>query len=128
MSEKMCHISVIIPTHNRSASLRVTLDALNKQTYPFEQFEVVVVADGCNDNTIDMLKTYSASFSFKVIEQPGKGAAAARNPPLRPNLQAAPRIFWHPWRTHLQPVFGRVRAIPIGTVPEQPLGKSSRVD
>ena len=75
----MCHVSIIIPTHNRSALLQVMLDSLNKQTYPFKKFEVVVVADGCYDNTIDMLKSYRASFSLKILDQPGKGAAAARN-------------------------------------------------
>lgn len=72
-------ISVIIPTHNRCASLQRTLDALKKQTCPLEQVEVIVVADGCSDATVTTLQNSKAPFLLKVIEQPGQGAAAARN-------------------------------------------------
>jgi GT2 family glycosyltransferase len=72
-------VSVIIPTHNRSTSLRRTLDALCAQTYSLQQVEVIVVADGCTDETVDMLQRYEAPFALHVIEQPGQGAATARN-------------------------------------------------
>ncbi|OUL28416.1 glycoside hydrolase family 2 protein [Nostoc sp. T09] len=72
-------ISVIIPTHNRSASLKRNLDALKLQTYPLQEMEVIVVADGCNDGTLEMLCNYEVPFALKVIEQPGQGAATARN-------------------------------------------------
>lgn len=72
-------VSVIIPTHNRSASLRRTLDALCVQTYPPQQVEVLVVADGCVDDTAEMLQRYRAPFALHVIDQPGQGAASARN-------------------------------------------------
>jgi len=72
-------VSVIIPTHNRSVSLRRTLDALCTQTYPLQQVEVIVVADGCTDGTAEMLRDYQAQFALHAIEQPGQGPAAARN-------------------------------------------------
>jgi glycosyltransferase involved in cell wall biosynthesis len=72
-------ISVIIPTHNRSASLRRTLDALRAQTYPMRQVEVLVTADGCTDGTMEMLRRYSAPFDMRIIEQQAQGPAAARN-------------------------------------------------
>jgi GT2 family glycosyltransferase len=72
-------ISVIIPTHNRSASLRRALDALRVQTYPIQRVEVLVVADGCTDRTIETLQHYEAPFALHVIEQIGQGAATARN-------------------------------------------------
>jgi glycosyltransferase involved in cell wall biosynthesis len=72
-------ISVIIPTHNRSASLRRTLDALSVQTYPLQQVEVLVAADGCVDGTVEMLRRYRAPFGIRIIEQQGQGPAAARN-------------------------------------------------
>lgn len=82
--------SVIIPTHNRCASLRRTLDALCNQTAtagstPAPQFDVHVVADGCVDGTVEMLQHYQAPFSLHVAQQgrstegTGMGAAAARN-------------------------------------------------
>lgn len=83
-------VSIIIPTHNRCASLRRTLDALCKQTAtagntPAPQFDVHVVADGCVDGTVEMLRHYQAPFALQVTELGrsaggrGMGAAAARN-------------------------------------------------
>jgi glycosyltransferase involved in cell wall biosynthesis len=42
-------ISVIIPAHNEESYLGATLENLQQQTYPFH--EVIVVTNGCNDNT-----------------------------------------------------------------------------
>ncbi|MBW4523138.1 MAG: glycosyltransferase [Scytolyngbya sp. HA4215-MV1] len=72
-------VSIIIPTHNRSAALARTLTALSQQTYPIEQMEVVIVADGCSDDTVEMLHRYQAPFALQVIDQPGQGPAVARN-------------------------------------------------
>ena len=74
-------VSVIIPTHNRSASLRRTLHALSLQTYPHPRFDVLVVTDGCSDNTVDMLQCYQAPFALRVIvlQGPNQGPARARN-------------------------------------------------
>src|SRR4051812_34752792 len=72
-------VSVIIPTHNRAIRLGLTLDALITQTYPRSQLEVVVVADGCTDNTIKVLQRYRELLPLKIAEQLGRGAAAARN-------------------------------------------------
>ena len=79
MSGNVPIISVIIPTHNRSTSLRRMLDALCAQTYSLQQVEVLVVADGCTDGTLEMLRRYSAPFALRAITLPGQGAAAARN-------------------------------------------------
>jgi glycosyltransferase involved in cell wall biosynthesis len=72
-------VSVIIPTHNRRKSLQRTLDALNSQTFPMEQLEVIVVADGCTDDTAERILRYEAPYKLHLIEQSGQGAAAARN-------------------------------------------------
>jgi glycosyltransferase involved in cell wall biosynthesis len=45
-----CLISVIIPAHNEDGYLGETLAALQCQTY--RRFEVVVVANGCQDKTV----------------------------------------------------------------------------
>lgn len=88
----MAVISVIIPTHNRSASLRRTLGALCRQSFPASQFEVHVVADGCTDGTVEMLRSYGAPFALHVAEQPGKGQAAARN--LGASLAQSPLLLF----------------------------------
>jgi len=72
-------VSVIIPTRNRAASVRRALEALAVQTYPAERFAVTVVADGCTDATLEVLRQFHAPFEVQTIAQPQAGAAAARN-------------------------------------------------
>jgi len=72
-------ISVIIPTHNRKSALLKTLTALTAQTFPLNNFEVIVVADGCNDGTTEMLEGLDSPLGLTIIEQVGNGAASARN-------------------------------------------------
>ena len=79
MSNDLLTVSVIIPTHNRSASLRRTLNALVLQSYPARLVEVLVVTDGCSDGTGGMLRSFSAPFRLAILEQAQSGAAAARN-------------------------------------------------
>lgn len=69
-------ISIVIPTHNRRALLEKKLQALEGQT---GAFEVIVVADGCTDDTPSFLNSYKPSYPFRVIYSDGKGAAYARN-------------------------------------------------
>lgn len=71
--------SLIIPTHNRSALLRRILDALAVQDAGTPPFDVIVVADGCVDDTLEMLAVYAAPFAFRVLERGGEGPAIARN-------------------------------------------------
>lgn len=77
--DQLPFISIIIPTHNRRASLERTLRALCRQSYPFDLMEVIVVADGCQDDTSEMLRTYAGPFRLHGLTQPQQGAATARN-------------------------------------------------
>jgi glycosyltransferase involved in cell wall biosynthesis len=76
MKPKIC---IIIPTHNRCASLQRTLSALNRQQTAANSFEVIVVADGCRDDTATMVTSFQSSYQLRLIQQPPSGAAAARN-------------------------------------------------
>jgi glycosyltransferase involved in cell wall biosynthesis len=72
-------VSVIIPTYNRSTSLRRTLDALCNQTYAMQRVEVIVVMDGCTDETAEMLRHWESPYALTTIHQANQGPAAARN-------------------------------------------------
>jgi len=72
-------VSIIIPSHNRSSSLRRALDALHLQTYPLDLIEVIVVADSCIDDTLAMLQDYKAPFKLQVIEVNYRRASITRN-------------------------------------------------
>ncbi|MGE3616968.1 MAG: glycosyltransferase, partial [Gemmatimonadales bacterium] len=69
-------VSVVIPTHNRRDLLSRVLDALAPQLDA--EVEVVVVADGCSDGTVEMLKART-DFAPRLVERPGLGPSVARN-------------------------------------------------
>ena len=68
-------ISVIIPTFNRKHFLQKAIDSVLTQTYPY--FELIVVDDGSEDNTVELVESYNADIVY--ISQENKGPAAARN-------------------------------------------------
>lgn len=70
--------SVIIPTHNRRARLGRTLDALRRQDAPDVRREIIVVADGCTDDTAAFVAARAAD-GVRLVTLPGDGPAAARN-------------------------------------------------
>ena len=70
-------VSIVIPTHNRRATLQRGLESLVAQSYPLALTEVIVVADGCTDGTEQI--SLAAPLTGTVIAQPWLGAAAARN-------------------------------------------------
>ncbi|NDJ52426.1 MAG: glycosyltransferase [Chloroflexi bacterium] len=74
-------VSVVIPTYNRVADLQDCLAALEQQTLPLDQFEVIVVDDGSPDHTADYLKQKATDtpLNLRPITQRNQGPAAARN-------------------------------------------------
>jgi glycosyltransferase involved in cell wall biosynthesis len=66
-------ISIIIPAHNEEHYLAETLRSLRAQHYPF--FEVIVVANGCTDQTVRVARHRCD----RVIELPDRGLGKARN-------------------------------------------------
>jgi GT2 family glycosyltransferase len=71
-------VAVIIPTHNRHASLERTLRSLTAGPNVPELTEIIVVADGCSDRTRE-IRGLGWPVSVRLIEQPRQGPAAARN-------------------------------------------------
>lgn len=72
--------SVIIPARNRAKQLMLTLASFEKQTYPMDQFEVVVVNDASEDDTLAQLESYRPPYRLNVVSlgEPA-GRAVARN-------------------------------------------------
>ena len=74
--------SVIMPTYNRAFCITDAIDAILKQTY--QNFELIIVDDGSNDNTDELInETYADALESKKItyfKMPeNKGVSAARN-------------------------------------------------
>ncbi len=66
--------SVIIPVYNREKTIAETLESVASQE--FRDYEVIVVDDGSDDNTLQIVKQFAW---VKLIEQPNSGPGAARN-------------------------------------------------
>lgn len=72
-------ISIIIPTYNRAAIIKKTLDSVANQT--FKEWECIVVDDHSTDNTYDIIDVYTRTdprFKYMKNERK-KGAQGARN-------------------------------------------------
>jgi glycosyltransferase involved in cell wall biosynthesis/peptidoglycan/xylan/chitin deacetylase (PgdA/CDA1 family) len=76
-------LSVLIPTYNRAYLLERTLGSLIQQSLPRAVYEIVIVLDGCTDNTAEMLSRCKFGASVRWISQPHSGRIAARNCALR---------------------------------------------
>lgn len=79
--EKKTFVSVVVPTYNRKDMLKECLDALSKQTYPQDCYEVLVVNNGSKDGTEEFLGEYrkNAAFDLKPLMYEKKGVCGARN-------------------------------------------------
>ncbi|MFA4853735.1 MAG: glycosyltransferase [Candidatus Omnitrophota bacterium] len=72
--------TIVVPTYNRKLKLRQCLDSLFAQIYPKDAFEIIVIDDGSNDGTKDMLEALSKiNPNLRYFIQQHKGPAVARN-------------------------------------------------
>jgi len=74
-------VSVVIPTYNRKAHLKISIESLFDQTYPSNKYEVIVVDDGSNDGTEEIVKKLieKSPIILKYFKQKNGGPARARN-------------------------------------------------
>ncbi|CCX59761.1 glycosyl transferase family 2 [Blautia hydrogenotrophica CAG:147] len=72
-------ISVIIPCFNSSKTILRTLNSLERQT--FQEFEVILIDDGSQDNTLQCVQDYRSHSSLQlyVHSQKNFGVSDARN-------------------------------------------------
>lgn len=70
-------ISVIIPVYNRVAWIKKCVDSVLTQTLPVS--EVIVVDDGSNDGTFELLSSYHHPAMTVLRHARRKGVSAARN-------------------------------------------------
>src|SRR5882672_305008 len=86
-------VTVVIPTHQRRASLARVLDALMRQRCPAGTFSVVVVCDGCTDGTQAMVSGRRLPFELTMLEnEVAAGPGASRN--LAIAATAAPTLMF----------------------------------
>ena len=69
----MPKFSIIIPVYNVEKYIKKCLDSVFAQT--FKDYEVIVVNDGTQDNSIELIKDYN----IRIINQKNQGLSVARN-------------------------------------------------
>ena len=78
--------SIIIPAFNSKERLYYNLLSLNNQDCSFSDFEVIVVDNGSNDNTADMVKKFKKMAKFKLKFKrlkENRGIARGRNAAIK---------------------------------------------
>jgi glycosyltransferase involved in cell wall biosynthesis len=69
-------VSLIIPCHNAEAWLAETVESALAQTWPHR--EIIVVNDGSRDGSLTVAQRFTGR-GVTVVNQPNRGASAARN-------------------------------------------------
>jgi GT2 family glycosyltransferase len=77
------YFSVVVPTYNRLDRLRHVIAAFERQAYPSDAYEVIVISDGSTDGTDAYLETLSSPMRLRWLTQANQGPAAARNAGVR---------------------------------------------
>ncbi len=71
-------VTVVIPSYNHEKYVAAAVDSCLSQTY--RDLEVIVVDDGSQDNSVDLLQTrYAGDPRVKIVTQQNNGAHAAIN-------------------------------------------------
>jgi len=65
-SRNKLSISVIIPTHNRSALLCVAIESFINQDYPNDKYEIIIVDNASTDNTMQAVSKFLNSTEPKI--------------------------------------------------------------
>lgn len=73
----MPQVSVIIPTYNRAKLLHSAITSVLNQT--FQDFEIVVIDDGSQDNTQEIVKNFHDERIRYICHKENKGEAGTRN-------------------------------------------------
>ncbi|WP_099067602.1 glycosyltransferase [Nostoc linckia] len=74
-------VSVIIPTYQRGHLVSQAINSVLAQTY--KDYEIIVINDGSQDNTPQVLAEFSDRHHITAIHQANQGLSAARNAGIR---------------------------------------------
>jgi glycosyltransferase involved in cell wall biosynthesis len=84
-------LSVIIPAFNRPRELQLCLEGFAKQTCSKENFEVIVIDDGSQEDLKDVAGRFEKRMRLRFVRQKHAGPSAARNLGIR--LAKAPLLL-----------------------------------
>ena len=62
-------VSVIIPVHNQEHYIGRCIRSLLKQTFPEKDYELIVINDGCTDNSLSAITPFMGDVRYHVNEK-----------------------------------------------------------
>ncbi|WP_161629832.1 glycosyltransferase family 2 protein [Desulfogranum japonicum] len=65
--EQVPAVSVVVAAKNEEANITARLQNLCDQDYPLEQMQLIVVSDGSNDRTVELLKDFRTQLAGKAL-------------------------------------------------------------
>ena len=86
-----CKISVVIPVRNESSNIIKLLQDLNLQTFNPKSYEVIIVDDCSEDDTLDLLKEFvdKAKFDLRIIELREKNVTSPKKKAITEAIKIA---------------------------------------
>lgn len=73
-------LSFIIPVYNAEKYIAECLNSLLAQDLPSEEYEIICVNDGSNDNSLSILQDFADSYrNIRIINKENGGVTTARN-------------------------------------------------
>jgi succinoglycan biosynthesis protein ExoA len=85
MSETV-YLSIVVPIRNEEDSIHQTLDSLERQNYPKDRYEVIVVDGQSSDGTRNVVEKFigeHTEMSIRLLDNPGTLSSRARNIGIR---------------------------------------------
>src|SRR3989344_7502572 len=68
-------VSFIIPTYNAANYLRACLTSIRKQTYPKNNYEILVIDGGSTDATVAIAREFGA----RILKNPSRDAESGKS-------------------------------------------------
>src|SRR5665213_2108143 len=70
-------VSIIVPAYNASKYIAATIHSVQTQTFP--NWELIIIDDGSNDSTEEIVKTFLSDSRICIYYQKNSGVCTARN-------------------------------------------------
>lgn len=76
-------VTILIPAYNEAACIGGTIENKLQQQYPRDRLQIIVVSDGSDDGTDDIVRDYGVQGVELLRREPRRGKAAALNAAMR---------------------------------------------